>query len=195
VEAWRFSDSFANSGQFARRTRRIRGGAAGSGRRYVDLDLHYLPVGAAAALANVLPVLRRPGAAPPRVILLSELRPEMLRFNNIVYIGYLSGLGFLKDRVFAGSRLTLGDTPDELIDTKTGRHFVSQAGDAVPQGAPNRDYAYVSTFAGPTGGRVMIVAGTRDMGLAGAAKLLTDTTTRALDPQAAGGGAFERCTR
>lgn len=160
--------------------------------RYVDLDLHYLPVGAAAALANILPVLRQSGRDPPRVITMSELRPEMLRFNNIVYIGYLSGLGLLQDRVFAGSRFAIGDTPDELIDSRSGKHFVSQAGDAVRPGTPNRDYAYFSSFAGPTGTRVVIVAGTRDMGLAGAAKLLTDAgEVNRLGSQADGGRAFE----
>jgi len=160
--------------------------------RYVDLDLHYLPVGAAAALAKILPVLHQSGREPPRVITMSELRPEMLRYNNIVYIGYLSGLGLLQDRIFGGSRFTLGDTPDELIDTKTRRHFVSQAGDAVLPGTPNRDYAYVSSFAGPTGTRVMIVAGTRDMGLAGAAKLLTDADElKRLGSPADDGRAFE----
>jgi hypothetical protein len=160
--------------------------------RYVDLDLHYLPVGAAAALANILPVLRQSGRDTPRVITMSELRPEMLRFNNIVYIGYLSGLGLLQDRVFAGSRFAMGDTPDELIDSRSGKHFVSQAGDAVRPGTPNRDYAYFSSFAGPTGTRVVIVAGTRDMGLAGAAKLLTDAgEVNRLGSQADGGRAFE----
>ena len=65
---------------------------------YMDLDLRYLPVGSAAALRNVLPMLEASAkASGDRVILASDLTPGMLKSNNIVYVGYFSGMGVLRD--------------------------------------------------------------------------------------------------
>lgn len=135
--------------------------------RYKDLGLSYLPVGAALALRDVIPVL-----APPRgerdklrVIVASDLTAEMLKQNNIVYVGYLSGLGLLRDPVFAGSRFTFGDTYDELIDRTTHQAYLSQEGGPEVGGGKRQDFGYFSTFEGPSGNRIIIVAGTRDTAL------------------------------
>jgi len=90
-----------------------------------------------------------------------------------VYVGYLSGLGMLSRVVFAGSQFAIGDTYDELIDRKSGHHYVSQSS-SLWRGDPSyRDYGYFSTFAGSNGNRVVIIAGTRDVALENTAEAAT----------------------
>ena len=130
--------------------------------RYRNLDLTYLPAASAFALQDVVPVL---GAAKPvRVVLMSQLDANTLKNSHIVYIGYISGLGMLGDRVFAASRVSPGGSYDELVDTKTDHTYLSTAMGASSDGE-FRDYGYFSTFAGPNGNRVVVIAGTRDIGV------------------------------
>ena len=130
--------------------------------RYRNLDLTYLPAASAFALQDIVPVLGT--AKPVRVVLMSQLDANALKNSHIVYIGYISGLGMLGDRVFAASRVSPGGSYDELVDTKTDHTYLSTA-----MGANSddefRDYGYFSTFAGPNGNRVVVIAGTRDIGV------------------------------
>lgn len=140
---------------------------------YVNLDLGYLPVSVGAALRDILPLTGGAARERPRVILASELTPEILKTSNIVYVGYLSGLGRLKDVALAGSRFAIGQTFDEIIDTKSGQRWISQGGPAAAGRGVYRDYGYFATMAGPGGGRIIIVAGARDEGLMQAADLVS----------------------
>jgi hypothetical protein len=162
--------------------------------RYRDLDLYYLPVGAASALRSVTPILAG-GATPPenlRVIMASDLTPEMLKRNNIVYLGYLSGLGVLRGPVFAGSRFRVGDTYDELYDGRTQKTYVSQEGGPSKGEASHRDYGYVTAFKGPQGNRILIIAGARDTGLMQTAEALANPDAlKALAKAAGKGDSFE----
>lgn len=133
------------------------------GTGYADLGLRYVPVGSASTLMNVTLALQ--GAKDLRVLPVSSLTPAMLRDNNIVYIGYLSGLGILRDPTFAGSRYAIGETYDEIIDKPTGKHFVSGGGMPHAADVLYADFGYLATFAGPSGNRFVIVAGTRDAAL------------------------------
>jgi hypothetical protein len=137
--------------------------------RFRDLDLYYLPVGTAQALSAVAPVLSRDGQGP-QVVAASDLTSEMLRRNDIVYLGYLSGLGPLREPLFAGSRFRVGDTWDELVDSRTGATFVSQEGGPGGGAATQRDFGYLASFPGPQGNRIVVIAGMRDMGLMQAAE-------------------------
>jgi hypothetical protein len=131
--------------------------------RYRNLDLTYLPAAGAFALQDLVPVLN--AGKPVRVSLLSTLDPSVLKSSHVVYVGYISGLGILGDRVFTQSRLALGGSFDELHDTKTGSTYVSTAMPMSSDGGAFRDFGYFSTFAGPNGNRVVIVSGTRDNGV------------------------------
>jgi hypothetical protein len=143
--------------------------------KYRDLDLYYLPVGAAFALRAVAPIVSHGGGHDQvRVVMASDLTPDMLKRNNIVYLGYLSGLGVLKGPVFAGSRFQVGETYDELVDQVTRRVYASQAGRPGPDDANRRDYGYVAAFRGPSGNRIVIIAGARDTGLQEAAEALAN---------------------
>jgi hypothetical protein len=98
------------------------------------------------------------------------MTPDLLTRADIVYVGYLSGMGMLRRFVFAGSRFAIGDTYDELIDRKSGHHYISQSS-SLWRGDPSaRDYGYFSTFAGSNGNRVIVIAGTRDVALANTAE-------------------------
>jgi hypothetical protein len=87
----------------------------------------------------------------------------MLKTSNVIYIGYLSGMGMLSDLVFSGSRFDVGESFDVLIDRTSGKHYISQAALPVPGEQTYHDFGYFATFAGPTGNQIMIIAGTRDV--------------------------------
>ncbi|MEO8755521.1 MAG: hypothetical protein ABI624_22895, partial [Casimicrobiaceae bacterium] len=130
-------------------------------KRYEDLNLGYLPTSSAQALRSVLPILTGAGKSVT-ISLASELPPSAFKNSHVVYIGYLSGLGMLQDVVFAGSRLQIGGSYDELIDTETGTPYISEAGGPLLDTTRYRDYGYLSTFGGPEGNQHLILAGTRD---------------------------------
>jgi hypothetical protein len=158
---------------------------------YRDLDLYYLPVGAAFALRSIVPIVTR-GAGHGEalhVVMASDLTPEMLKRNNIIYLGYLSGLGVLRAPVFSGSRFQVGDTYDELVDGKTHTSYVSQEGGPSQGDAARRDYGYVTAFNGPSGNRIVVIAGDRDTGLQQAAEALANP--EALKALAKNGENFE----
>ena len=140
--------------------------------RYMDLGLTYLPTSVAPALRELMPILASAGKRV-RVVLASEMTPDLLTRADIVYVGYLSGLGMLSRIVFSGSQFAIGETYDELIDRKSGHHYISQSS-SLWRGDPSyRDYGYFSTFAGVTGNRIVVVAGTRDVALANMAEAVS----------------------
>jgi hypothetical protein len=144
--------------------------------RYQDMQLNYLPTSAAFALKDLLPLLA--DANPrTRVVMASQLTPEMLKSSDVLYIGYLSGMGMLSDLVFAGSRFQIGDSFDVLIDRTSGKQYISQAALPVPGEQTYHDIGYFATFAGPSGNQIMIVAGTRDVAVRRMAESITHADT------------------
>jgi hypothetical protein len=163
--------------------------------RYVDLDLHYLPISAAPALRDVMPMAdaftAAGGVGRPRVISMSRLTPEFLKRGNVIYVGFLSSLGLLRDPVFKASGFAVGSSYDELIDRKTGKHYVSDV-ESAGSHAPRRDYAYLASFPGPSGNRIIVVAGTRDAAVMQAAEVAADKAQLELIAKRAGDApAFE----
>ena len=156
----------------------------------LDLQLSYLPTAAGFALRDVLPVLA-PAHQRVRVALASELNPALLTSAHVIYIGYLSGMGMLRDLVFAGSRFTLGRSDAELVDRVTGERYLSQAN--VPHGEEKyHDYGYFATFAGPTGNQIVVISGTRDVALMHTAEAVTHARgLAALTASARGASAYE----
>jgi len=138
---------------------------------YLDLDLTYLPTSVGQALQEILPVLADLHKHVP-VILMSDLTTSMLTSADIMYVGYLSGLGTLRQIVFSGSSFSVGDTYDELVSHADRQRYVSQGGDPWRGNQKYTDYGYLSTFAGPNGNRFVIISGTRDAAVAGVAGAL-----------------------
>lgn len=151
--------------------------------QYMDLDLTYLPRGAAFALRDLLRVIYTT-SKPVHLTSMSEVDAADFRDNHLIYIGYVSALDKLFDFVFASSELSVGNSFDELVNRSTGAVFVSEAG--LPPGSRNyRDYGLFSTFPGPNGNQFMVVAGTRDAGLMQTAQELSDPVHLRVAEQAA----------
>ena len=150
--------------------------------KYMDLGLRYLPTSTAFALRNVMPVL---GTGRRRVSLsvMSDAvtSTAALKSADIVYIGYLSGLGILERLVFSGSRFAIGGSYDELVDTRTKHLYISQTASqniGVPQNTGKesayRDYGFFSSFRGPGGNLIVVISGTRDEGVRQTAETFTN---------------------
>jgi hypothetical protein len=148
--------------------------------RYMDVGLHYLPIAAAFALRDVMAVLA-PVNRRVTVIKMSDVEPGNLKTADIIYIGYLSGLGMMQDFALAGSRFAVGDSYDEIVDKKSRRSYVSQTwarilGPPEPSGNAKtyNDYGLFESFRGPGGNAVVVIAGTQDAGVQQAAEAFTN---------------------
>jgi hypothetical protein len=148
--------------------------------RYMDVGLRYLPTSAAFALRDIMPLLGT-GRRRVNVIMTSDVTPASLKFADIVYIGYFSGLGIMQQTVFAGSRFNIGQSYDELLDTRTKHLYISQTASqtmGTPQSSGKessyRDYGFFSNFRGPGGNIIMVISGTRDEGVRQTSEALTN---------------------
>jgi hypothetical protein len=146
--------------------------------RYMDLELAYLPTAAAYALRDLMPLLSSANKRV-RVVTMSQLNPTAIKSADVVYVGYLSGLGMLRDLAFSASRLSFGESYDEIVDRNTKRRYVSQAGAPYPGENKIHDYGYFATFTGPTGNHIVIIAGTRDVAAMHMAEIVTEPRTLA----------------
>ena len=164
--------------------------------KYMDAQLSYLPTSSAYVMADIMPLLASTHR-PIRIRMMSELEPDALKSTDVVYVGYLSGLGMLADATFSGSRFSVGSSYDELLDDKTHAKYVSQAGDryARPQDESGpltyREYSLIAGFAGPSGNPMLIIAGMRDVGLMQAGEALTGVNSLQQLSQRLPGGPFE----
>lgn len=109
-----------------------------------------------------------------RVIPQSQFRTQMLPGGHIIYVGYLSGMGRLARYPFAASRLAIGMSYDELIDTESGESYLSRAGYVTDNDVDYTDYGYFSAFPGPSDNQFLVVTGMRDEGLMRMAAILAD---------------------
>lgn len=163
--------------------------------RSIDLDLHYLPLGASLALHTVDPIVRAAGAGGAgalRVVTTSAINASVIKSANVVYLGYLSGLGSLATPALGASNFEIGGSYDELIDSRTGKHYASDWSTIVDAKTPTRDYAYFASIPAPSGTRMLIVAGTRDGGVMQAAEIATDPDElRLIAAKTGGAEAFE----
>jgi hypothetical protein len=148
--------------------------------RYMDVGIRYLPISAAGALRDVMVVLA-PENRRITVRKMSDLDPASLKSADIVYIGYLSGMGMFQDLTFAGSRFTVGESYDEIIDKTTKHSYVSDVGSQIMD-PPKRtgkqeryhDYGMFAKFRGPGGNPVVVISGTRDEGVSQTADAFTN---------------------
>ncbi|HMH88551.1 MAG TPA: hypothetical protein VK523_07900 [Steroidobacteraceae bacterium] len=147
--------------------------------RYMDVGLRYLPISTAFALRDVMVVLA-PENRRITVSKMSDVEPSSLKSADIVYIGYLSGMGMLQDIVFAGSRFSVGDSYDEVFDKKTRHSYVSEIGSDImdppqPTGKerPYHDYGVFAKIRGPGDNTIVVLSGTRDEGVRQTAEAFT----------------------
>lgn len=147
--------------------------------RYMDVGLRYLPISTAFALRDVMVVLA-PENRRITVSKMSDIEPSSLKSADIVYIGYLSGMGMLQDLIFAGSRFSVGDSYDEVFDKRTRVSYVSEIGSDImdppqPTGKEKtyHDYGVFEKVRGPGGNTIVVISGTRDAGVTQTAEVFT----------------------
>jgi hypothetical protein len=147
--------------------------------RYMDVGLRYLPISTAFALRDVMVVLA-PQNRRITVSKMSDIEPSSLKSADIVYIGYLSGMGMLQDLIFAGSRFSVGDSYDEVFDKRTKVSYVSEIGSDImdppqPTGKEKtyHDYGVFEKIRGPGGNTIVVISGTRDAGVTQTAEAFT----------------------
>jgi hypothetical protein len=147
--------------------------------RYMDVGLRYLPISTAFALRDVMVVLA-PENRRITVSKMSDIEPSSLKSADIVYIGYLSGMGMLQDLIFAGSRFSIGDSYDEVFDKRTRVSYVSEIGSDImdppqPTGKEKtyHDYGVFEKVRGPGGNTIVVISGTRDAGVTQTAEVFT----------------------
>jgi hypothetical protein len=147
--------------------------------RYMDVGLRYLPISTAFALRDVMVVLA-PENRRISVSKMSDIEPSSLKSADIVYIGYLSGMGMLQDLIFAGSRFSVGDSYDEVFDKRTRVSYVSEIGSDImdppqPTGKEKtyHDYGVFERVRGPGGNTIIVISGTRDAGVTQTAEVFT----------------------
>ncbi len=150
--------------------------------RYMDVGLRYLPISTAFALRDVMVVLA-PENRRISVSKMSDIEPSSLKSADIVYIGYLSGMGMLQDVIFAGSRFSVGDSYDEVFDKRTRVSYVSEIGSDImdppqPTGKEKtyRDYGVFEKIRGPGGNTIVVISGTRDAGVTQTAEVFTSAS-------------------
>jgi hypothetical protein len=147
--------------------------------RYMDVGLRYLPISTAFALRDVMVVLA-PQNRRISVSKMSDIEPSSLKSADIVYIGYLSGMGMLQDLIFAGSRFSVGDSYDEVFDKRTRVSYLSEIGSDImdppqPTGKEKtyHDYGVFEKVRGPGGNTIIVISGTRDAGVTQTAEVFT----------------------
>ncbi len=147
--------------------------------RYMDVGLRYLPISAAFALRDVMVVLAGENRRIT-VAKMSDVEPVSLKSADIIYIGYLSGMGMLQDIAFTDSRFEIGGTYDEIIDKRTRHSYVSEIGTQImdppaPTGKeqPYHDYGVFAKFRGPGGNTILVISGTHDEGVSQTAEAFT----------------------
>jgi hypothetical protein len=162
--------------------------------RYIDVNLHYLPVGGGLTLRSVLPTVNAaalPSGIRPVVETMSNVQPEIFKAANIVYVGFFSGLGPLQDPLFRASGFKIGDNFDELVDKASGRRFKSDWGVVADGKVPQRDYGYIASVRGPAGNRILVIAGTRDPAVLQMGEVAADAQQMDAIVAKSGGNAFE----
>jgi hypothetical protein len=158
--------------------------------KYRNLNLTYLPTSAAYAVQEIAAMIGRRKRV--NIALMSDLDVSLLKSTHVIYVGFISGLGVLGDPVFAASRISPGGSFDELVDHKTNTRYLSTAMPAKGVEASYRDYGYVSSFEGPSGHRMVVIAGTRDTGLRQIGEILTRAESlEQLEPEAKNRAQFE----
>jgi hypothetical protein len=143
--------------------------------KYRNLSLTYLPTASAFTIQDIAPVLGR--GKRVSVTLMSNFDVSLLKSTHVIYVGFVSGLGVLGDPVFAVSRISPGGSFDELVDSETNTTYLSTAMPLQGGDQSYLDYAYLSSFEGPSGHRVLVIAGTRDTGVRQMGEILTQVET------------------
>lgn len=173
----------------------------GKANAVVDYNQQYVSSGTIEALSMVRAGFARlPSLAHRRIDLVaaSQLTPEMLASNDLIYVGQFSGMAqLLRDPLTQASGFTFGPGFGGLTDAKTATRYQSDGMTLTDERIARRDFAYLANLPGPAGNRLLLIAGIGDAGVKEAAQIATnpDAMKRlALDSDRLAGG-FEALYR
>lgn len=136
-----------------------------------DMGLNYLPFSSAYGLAELMPILTQ-HHKQVTIMPASQVTSDTFQTYNVVYIGLISGMGLLEDVNFMNSGFIVGESYDELIDSKTRKSYISEEARSLASTQYYSDYGYFTEFHEPGGALVAVVAGARDTGLRGLAPIV-----------------------
>ena len=111
-----------------------------------------------------------------RPVTSSELNADMMKSSGIIYLGAMDAISpLLSNPLLEASKFRCGTTCYELIDTPSGRRFLSDSPYLLDDRiVPRRDYGYIASYSGPSGNQILILSGTGDAGAAQMANVVTD---------------------
>ena len=101
-------------------------------------------------------------------------------------------MALLEDINFRGSGFDIGESYDELIDTRSGRTYTSEEARRLALPVFYRDYGYVARFRAPGGSLIAVIASERETALRGLAPVVaSDDLPGEVAGLARGDGGFE----
>jgi hypothetical protein len=135
----------------------------------LDDTLSYLPKSAVFGLQAILPRALATGQAV-NIKLVSELTSDDLRDHDVIYVGFVRAMGFLREYYFGKSNFC---SEPPLFMTLT--HIAH--GDAYVRTGPvperNTDYGLFARFLGPSGNQILVFTGIGDVGVLAAVDSLS----------------------
>ncbi|WP_144097334.1 hypothetical protein [Croceicoccus sediminis] len=144
----------------------------------VDYNQHFVTGGTIEAISTVRVALSRlPGAGrrQVRLISFSQLTPERLVSDDIVFVGQFGGIGrLIREPLLQATGLDFGPDLEGLVDRESGETFMADNMNLTDERTPRRDFAYIASLSGPAGNRIMVIAGLGDAGVKRAAQLVND---------------------
>jgi hypothetical protein len=155
----------------------------------VDYNQQFVSGGTIEALSDIradfsrLPGLRRRAL---KLVAASQLTPEMLKSSDIIYIGQFSGMSaLLRDPLAQASAFRINPGFDGLTDKSSATRYQSDGMVLTDERIARRDFAYLASLPGPSGNRLLVIAGLGDAGVKEAAQMAGDLqqmTRLTLDP-------------
>ncbi len=143
-----------------------------------DIDLTYAPLSVAYALSEIIPLIQQTGR-DYQVFPSSKVYPSMLKNADVVYLGLVSGMGFLEPLVFTDADYSPGSSYDEMINIQSGKRYFSNEASRHSDGEDFVDYGYVS-FSRSDIGLLIAITGLRDAGLRRTAELMASPQLHAV---------------
>ena len=147
-----------------------------------------VPIAVTYGIRNLMPLLylSRQRDRFPIIVSTDRLQPEMLRRNNLIYLGLVGNLGAQLDPGFDTARFVPVGNSQVLIDRATGRRYANDPGLAGAI-ATHTEYALLSSSNGPDGTRVIVLTGTGNAAVSQATSLAMNSQVLADIEQRTGG--------
>ena len=147
----------------------------------------FLPIGVGPALRDLLPIVhhQEDKRQYAMTVPFARIRPEMIKRHSFVYVGFIPGLQTNLPSAMEGSNLQIDIATGTVGHRTSGQRYQPTPRDLRERNT-HREFAYLAAIRGPSGNRIVIVAGSANAGLQEAAKLASDLPTMKRLSQQAG---------